>query len=332
MTRRYGGTGLGLSICRQLVSLMGGTLCVDSTVDEGSSFWFKLTLDKSIASPARTRPAELSQLNGAPVLIVDDNSTNRHLLMTTIESWGMRPICAESAPAAIGLIRNAAQCNQPFSLFLVDCQMPELDGYGLVQKCRDLDLLGGAAVIMLSSLDTVHATRCRELGITRYLTKPVSQCELLEAVLASIGDEGHRELKTFSQLPPKRPAAVRSLRILLAEDNLINQKVACRMIERAGHTVRVVGTGAAAIETAAAEDFDLILMDVQMPEIDGYEATRQIRNQGSLKLRNIPIIALTAHAMDGHHEQCLAAGMNDFLTKPLQAEVLVDRLNRYCSD
>jgi signal transduction histidine kinase/CheY-like chemotaxis protein len=331
MTRRYGGTGLGLSICKQLVSLMGGTLCVDSATDEGSSFWFKLRLDKGIASGVRSRPAELSQMDGAPVLIVDDNSTNRHLLKTIIDGWGMRPTCAHSAAAALDLIREAAEGNQPFSLFLFDCQMPDLDGYGLVQKCRDLDLLGTAAVIMLSSLDTAHAARCRDLGITRYLIKPVSRSELLEAVLASVGDGRHQELKNIPKLLAQRPVTARSLHILLAEDNVINQKVACRMIERAGHTVRVVGTGAAAVETAAAEDFDLILMDVQMPEIDGYEATRQIRNQGSLKLRSIPIIALTAHAMDGHHEQCLAAGMNDFLTKPLQTDVLLDRLNRYCS-
>jgi CheY-like chemotaxis protein len=183
---------------------------------------------------------------------------------------------------------------------------------------------------MLSSLDSNNGPRCRGLGITSFLLKPISQNELLAAVLASLGKGGSRSSKQITHGLAESPTGARSLRILLAEDNLINQKVASRLLERAGHTVRVVSTGSAAVDTIEGEDFDLILMDVQMPEVDGYEATRRIRSRGSARLANIPIIALTAHAMEGHQEQCLAAGMNDFLTKPLQFDVLLDKLERYC--
>jgi signal transduction histidine kinase/DNA-binding response OmpR family regulator len=330
MTRRYGGTGLGLSICRQLVTLMGGTMGVQSRVGEGSSFWFTVTFEKSLAAPAQTAPATLPQLAGLRVLVVDDNSTNRLLLNTIVDHWGMRPTCADSAATALEQVHEADRTGDRFSLVLVDCQMPEIDGYEFVQKCRDLNLLSQTAIVMLSSLDSNNGPRCRGLGITSFLLKPISQSELLTAVLASLGKGGNRSSKQITHGLAESPTGARSLRILLAEDNLINQKVASRLLERAGHTVRVVSTGSAAVDTIEGEDFDLILMDVQMPEVDGYEATRRIRSRGSARLANIPIIALTAHAMEGHQEQCLAAGMNDFLTKPLQFDVLLDKLERYC--
>jgi CheY-like chemotaxis protein len=265
------------------------------------------------------------------VLIVDDNSTNRTLLNTIVTHWGMRPACVDCAAAALDHAHGAARLGDPFSLVLVDCQMPEIDGYGFVQQCRELNLLTQAAIVMLSSLDGNNGSCCRRLGITSYLIKPVSESELLAAVLGSLGDEGDRVSREIAHIPAEPPSGTRSLRILLAEDNLINQKVASSLLERAGHTVRVVSTGSAAVETIETEDFDLVLMDVQMPEVDGYEATRRIRSRGSARLANIPIIALTAHAMEGHQEQCLAAGMNDFLTKPIQFDVLLERLQRYCS-
>ena len=236
MTRRYGGTGLGLSICRELVSMMGGALGVESTIGEGSSFWFTVKLQKCLTSPISSRPVELSQLAGTRVLVVDDNFTNRRLLETITTNCGMVPVCAADAGTALEEIQNATRANAPFSLLLVDCEMPEVDGYGLVEQCRELGLLGNAAVVMLSSLDSNGGPRCRELGIASYLIKPVSQNELLETVLASIGEKGSREKKEGGSLSAEAPASMRSLRILLAEDNVINQKVACRLLERAGHT------------------------------------------------------------------------------------------------
>jgi len=257
------------------------------------------------------------------VLVVDDNATNRFILAETLTSWHMRPTTVANAAAALEVLESAHKAGEPFALVLLDAHMPEMDGFMLAERIREHPDLTGATVMMLSSAcQTVDKSRCEELGLAAYLTKPVKQTDLYRAILAALGTPEARP----KAAPALLPRAVRSLRVLLAEDNPVNQKLAVRLLEKQGHTIAVAADGKAAVEMVEHQPFDVVLMDVQMPEMDGFEATAAIREHEKASGHHIPIIAMTAHALKGDRERCLAAGMDGYISKPFKVEELLANL------
>ena len=325
-TRKYGGTGLGLTISARLVELMGGRIWVKSEPGKGSEFHFTVQLGLQKESAVRQVPERLENLHGLPVLIVDDNSTNRRILEEMLTHWHMAPVVIDNGASALELLSAARQQGTPFRLMLLDVNMPSMDGFELAKRLQQEPDSGNLVIMVLtSSGQRGDAARCRELGISAYLTKPVKQSSLLDAIMTILGKtepaDARPQLVTQHVLREKQ----RRLRILLAEDNAVNQKIASSMLIKRGHTVVVAGNGKevlADLEAQGGQDFDLILMDIQMPEMDGFEATAHIRAKEKTTGAHIPIIALTAHAMQGDREMCLKAGMDGYVTKPLRSEEL----------
>jgi CheY-like chemotaxis protein len=261
------------------------------------------------------------------VLVVDDNATNRFILSENLTQWHMRPTAVETAIEAMKALETAHRDGEPFSLVLLDAHMPEVDGFMLAERIRDHPDLAGATVMMLSSAcQRLDTRRCQELGLAAYLTKPVKQADLYRAILSALGSPDARPKATATSPPPQRTA--RALHVLLAEDNLVNQKLAVRLLEKQGHAVEVANNGKEAVKAYQRQPFDVVLMDVQMPEMDGFEATVAIRELERSSGGHIPILAMTAYAMKGDRERCLEVGMDGYVSKPIQPRELWETIDK----
>jgi two-component system, sensor histidine kinase and response regulator len=319
-TRRFGGTGLGLTISATLVQMMDGQIWVASEPDQGSTFHFTASFETAKLSAPRTGPEPL--LAELPVLIVDDNPVNRRILLGQLTRWQTRPTAVESGEAAIDALVAAAEAGSPYVLVLLDANMPGLDGFGVAERIAARPELAGATVMMLTSSGQYgDAGRCRELGISAYLTKPIEAADLHEAICRVL-ERGLREPQAVTAEQRTERAAVRGRRILLAEDNIVNQRVAVGLLAKRGHEVVVANNGLEALTALTKGTFDLVLMDVQMPEMGGFECTAEIRRREQASGEHLRVVAMTAHAMHGDRERCLSVGMDDYLAKPIDPALL----------
>jgi CheY-like chemotaxis protein len=335
-TRKFGGTGLGLAISERLVKAMGGKIWVESEVGKGSQFHFTVAMQRS-NEPAEESVPSVS-LKGISALVVDDNPTNRLIMSELLRNWEMLPETAESAAEAMAIARLRTEEGKPFQLVLTDLHMPETDGFGLVEQMR-ASAAGDQQVVVLMATSGRHQgdlARSREMGIAAYLTKPVRRSELRSAISAALSKGQYLTKPAKPEeptvAPQGSPAPIRSegrnLRVLLAEDNPVNQRVACAILKKAGYAVQVAPDGRQAADLAATDLFDVVFMDIQMPGMDGFEATAAIREREKLTGVHLPIIAMTAHAMSGYKERCLAAGMDGYLTKPIRPKLLLETLEK----
>jgi signal transduction histidine kinase/DNA-binding response OmpR family regulator len=318
-TRKYGGTGLGLTITARLVEMMGGHIDVDSVIGQGSVFHFTAQFGRGPEPLAGEAVAP--ELRGLRVLVADDNATSRCVLTEMLAGWKMRPTAAASGTAARAELERTAASGAPFPLVVLDAGMPPPDGFELARLLRERPGMAGPAVLLLSSPDRPgDVARCRELGVACHLAKPVKPSDLLEALQSLLTDG--RAPSPAAPEAEEMPRTGRPLHVLLAEDNLVNQKLAVRLLEKAGHTVTVTANGREALDAIEHGAIDIVLMDVQMPVMSGFEATALLREREHGTGRHLPVVATTAHAMKGDREQCEAAGMDAYIAKPIQAREL----------
>src|SRR6266478_4661234 len=332
-TRKYGGTGLGLTISSRLVEMMGGKIWVESELERGSQFHFTARVgmaDTKEIEVGTIAPPEI--LRAVKVLVVDDNRTNRRILEGMLGRWEMKSTSAQDGEEALAKLSEAQEASAPFALILMDMHMPEMDGFELIERIRQGKDSSTATIMMLTSAGhRGDAARCQELGVAAYLLKPIRQSELREAIARVLGAREQKEaiplITRYSLLDAREPSS--SLRVLLVEDNPVNQRLASRLLEKRGHSVVVAGNGLEALGALEKESFDLVFMDVQMPVMDGFEATVAIRRKEGAGGVRLPIVALTAHAMKGDREKCLAVGLDGYLTKPIRPQELDEILRNY---
>jgi two-component system, sensor histidine kinase and response regulator len=327
-TRRFGGTGLGLAIAKQLIELMHGDLGCDSEIDRGTTFWFEIPLEAQHSDEAEG-PTRLPDFEALRALIVDDNATNRLILHEQLSSWGMHPDEACDGFEALDIMRGAASRGEAYDLAVLDLNMPGMDGLELARTITDEPTIADARLFLLSSSGRVTSEVSEAAGLSGTLTKPVRQSELFNCLI-----DGLRPDDAAEPEPPPAPTVTPPTNgnrgtVLLVEDNTMNQLVASRIVGKLGYRVEIAENGREAITALAEQPFDAVLMDCQMPEMDGYEATREIRQREAETGAHLPVIAMTAAAMDGDREACLAAGMDDYITKPIRSEDIDQALDRW---
>jgi PAS domain S-box-containing protein len=326
-SRRYGGTGLGLAISRRLVALMGGSIDVESRPGHGSTFWFTARLARQAEVAPAPQPS--ARIAGRRVLVVDDNATNRQILRHQLGYWGLRVTAVESGPRALAQLQQSATAGAGYELAILDMKMPEMDGLALARAIKEDAALAGVRLVLLTSFgQRGHGAEATRIGIAAYLTKPVDEADLYDC-LVEVLDEARRppHLVTRHSLREQRRAV--AAHVLVAEDNEVNQKVAAKILERLGYGVELAENGKEALAACARRRYDAVLMDGQMPGMDGYEATRRIRQRETRGARRVPIIAMTASAMKGDREKCLEAGMDDYVSKPVTPESLEAVLRKW---